>query len=58
MNSLEELVVAAQADFVAAVDAVSARLDSDVLQALNGEVLAGRQAADVAADWLASEGRG
>jgi osmoprotectant transport system substrate-binding protein len=54
----EEVVDRWGDDFVAAVDAVSARLDSDVLQALNGEVLAGREAADVAADWLASEGRG
>lgn len=42
--------------FVAAVDAVSARLDSAVLQRLNGEVVAGAPAASVAATWLAAEG--
>ena len=42
--------------FVAAVDAVSARLDSAVLQRLNGEVIDGMTAADVAAAWLAAEG--
>jgi osmoprotectant transport system substrate-binding protein len=42
--------------FVGAVDAVSARLTTDTLQALNDEIAAGAPARDVAARWLAAEG--
>jgi osmoprotectant transport system substrate-binding protein len=42
--------------FVDAVDAVSARLTTDVLQDLNDQVAAGEPAQAVAGDWLAAEG--
>lgn len=41
-----------------AVDAVSARLTTDALVALNAGVADGRSARDVAAEWLAAEGLG
>jgi osmoprotectant transport system substrate-binding protein len=44
------------ARFTQAVDAVSARLTTPVLQRLNAEVAAGRPARAVAAAWLAREG--
>jgi osmoprotectant transport system substrate-binding protein len=43
-------------DFVATADAVSAALDSESLRAMNGQVLAGEPAADVASRWLADQG--
>jgi osmoprotectant transport system substrate-binding protein len=42
--------------FVEAVDAVSARLTTAELQALNGRVAAGEPRGEVAADWLQGEG--
>lgn len=42
--------------FVEAVDAVSARLTTDVLRDLNDQVAAGEPAGEVAAAWLAAEG--
>jgi glycine betaine/choline ABC-type transport system substrate-binding protein len=41
---------------VATADAVSAALDSESLRAMNGQVLAGEPAADVASRWLADQG--